>query len=518
MAQNVTQGISGPAPPRRPVVLLLTSNGWGMGHLSRQLALAMALGERAEPVFLSLSGAVHLVAEQGFRAEYCGSPSRGWLDVAPWNAYLAQRVLALARETEAQALVFDGVSPYRGLLEARRHLRDIAFVWSRRGMWAVGRGRDALRTGPAFDLIVEPGDLGAAADPGLTVGRDDAVRIPPVTLVDVVPQADRAEARAALGIATEAPLLLVSLSAGTGDPESLLKSVIRGVLASSAWHVAVVMNPLSPSGLMSVDHPRIHRLIDVYPLVRYLRAFDAGVVSAGYNAAHELPLSGIPTLLVANRASVWDDQLSRGRGIAERGLAMWTTDDEPVRAGDLAAALVAGKNRLELIQALDRLGPADRGGAQRVADLVLALLPATESAGGTAPRSRRRSRDEARWWLLWTRRRLRDALVATRWMALRVVRGEVRPAALRPHVDVLEEPAGTPSRTPSPNAERGNLLLFTDRLSRDVLRSAGPVEQILPAASDAYRRARRVTVRYFFDVGRWTTLRARHELRGTRRH
>jgi hypothetical protein len=155
MGQTVTQATSGPTSGgRRPVVLLLTSNGWGMGHLSRQLALATALGDRAEPVFLSLSGAVHLVAAQGFRAEYCPSPSRGWLEAAPWNAYLAERIVALARETQARALVFDGVFPYRGLLEARRHLPDVPFVWSRRGMWAVGRGEESLKTGWAFDLIL----------------------------------------------------------------------------------------------------------------------------------------------------------------------------------------------------------------------------------------------------------------------------------------------------------------------------------------------------------------------------
>ena len=511
MAQNVTQGNSGPTPTSRPVVLLLTSNGWGMGHLSRQLALAMALGERAEPIFLSLSGAVPLVAEQGFRAEYCPSPSRGWLEPAPWNAYLAERILALARETQATAVVFDGVFPYRGLLHARRHLPEVAFVWSRRGMWAVGRGKEALKTGSSFDVIVEPGDLGSAADPGLTAGRRDAVRLPPVTLVDVVPQVDRAEARAALGIASEAPVLLVALSAGTGDPGALLRNVVGSVLTKTSWHVAVIRSPLARTGDQTVEHPRIHWLEDVYPLVRYLKAFDAGVASAGYNAAHELPLSGLASLLVANRASAWDDQLSRARGIAERGLALWTTDDQPARAGELAVELVGDARRNQLREELGRLAPADRGGAKLVADVVANAARGVDASGAPLRPRRRRVRDQARWRLAWLADRLRQAIIG----AVHVVRGEVPVASPRPHVDVLEEPPGTPRPAPSLHDDRADLLLLTERLSRDVVGRPGPIEQVLAGTSPNYRKARRANVRHFFDVGRWRTIRPRPDPEAT---
>ena len=507
MGQTVTQATFGPTSGgRRPVVLLLTSNGWGMGHLSRQLALATALGDRAEPVFLSLSGAVHLVAAQGFRAEYCPSPSRGWLEPGPWNAYLAERVVALARETQARALVFDGVFPYRGLLEARRHLPDVAFVWSRRGMWAVGRGEESLKTGWAFDLILEPGDLGAAADPGLTVGRSDALRIPPVTLVDVVTQPDRAEARAALGIATDAQLLLVSLSAGTGEPGALLRSVVDGVLASSSWHLAVITNPLAAPADTTLDDPRVHRLTDVYPLVRYLRAFDAGVVSAGYNAAHELPLSGVPTLLIANHASAWDDQVSRARGIAERGLALWTTDDEPETAGRLAADLVADGPHRRLLDALRSLDAAERGGALQVADLVARAANGHGRYGEALRPLRRRLGDQARWAVQRIRLRARGVVVASRWLAWRILRGEIRPVSPRPRVDVVEERAGTEGEEPPANRDRPDVVLFTERLSRDVIAGAGPIEQVLATSSTAYREARRQTVRRFFDAGAWRIL------------
>jgi hypothetical protein len=496
----------------RPVVLLLTSNGWGMGHLSRQLALAMALGDRAEPVFMSLSGAVHLAAGQGFRAEYVPSPSRGWLQAAPWNEYLNRRILALARETKARAIVFDGVHPYRGLVAARRELPGVAFVWSRRGMWTVGRGEDALKTADWFDLIVEPGDLGAAADPGLTVGRTDAVRVPPVSLLDVVPPLGRKEARAVLGLDPNAPTALVALSAGTGDPAALLGRALAVIESRPGWHVAVITNPLKPNPAISADDPRVKPLVNVYPLVRYLAAFDAAIASAGYNAAHELPLAGIPTLLVANIASAWDDQVSRARGIEERGLAISARDDRPSEVEARTAELMDEACRARLKSALAAMGPTERGGAVAVADLVARILverPRPVEAlrrPGVIDQARLRARAVRRAWRWRPRRPRHSAVYYARLVAFRVLRRPIasdrtrstQPASAERTFTFVDDPPETPVDAPAANADRSDLLLVTERLTREVIAGAGPVEQLLPGSSARYRRERLAIARRFF--------------------
>ena len=123
-------------------VLLATSNGVGMGHLTRQLTVALSAPDDIDPVLMSLSGALPTVRSAvasgalpelaGVRTEYCPSRKSGWLpkggaarrlrELHPaynWEPYFADRLRALVAETGARLVLFDGVVPYAGLLAAR---------------------------------------------------------------------------------------------------------------------------------------------------------------------------------------------------------------------------------------------------------------------------------------------------------------------------------------------------------------------------------------------------------------
>ena len=54
-------------------VLLVTSNGVGLGHLSRVMAIAQQLKDDFEPVIFTLSSAISIPISQGFRTEYLRS-------------------------------------------------------------------------------------------------------------------------------------------------------------------------------------------------------------------------------------------------------------------------------------------------------------------------------------------------------------------------------------------------------------------------------------------------------------
>ena len=442
-----------------------------MGHLARQAAVALALPDSVEPVIFSLSQAVHVVTRHGLRAEYCPSHHRNWMPHLSWHDYLSQRVSALLDETQARVLAFDGVAPYLGLLRARIAHPDVAFVWVRRGMWRPGANHRALAARTFFDLVVEPGDLASAADRGATSRLRDAVRVPPVTVLEALPPLPRAEAAAALGLDPDRPAALVTLGAGSiNDAITPAVAAIKVFLSTPDWQVAVTRAPLAQAGLPSDQAGRVRELVGVYPLARYLSAFDAAVSAAGYNAVHELLPAGVPTLFVPNAATATDDQLGRAQSVARAGLALCCEDAAPHVLTAATHRLLDPAVRASLAKTC--AGLAAPTGASSTANLVAGLV-------ADFPGHRSSTTERLRTWDLEARagvmRALGPAATASVRRALGRIPapGPVRPLRVRPVV--------------------------TDQLDPEVLGGADPVEHLLSDTSSAYRTRRLSIAHDFYD-------------------
>jgi hypothetical protein len=202
-------------PREKRRILFVTSNGVGIGHLTRMLAVARRCPEPLQSVFLTLSRAVRIVREQGFLAEYL--PFHGLLgcDIQQWNQFLPKEVEELIAFYDPPVLVFDGNVPYQGLVDALRANPDVWAVWCRRGMWQPGRGREVISREQHFDAVVEPRDLAGAEDRGLTAQSRSRTRlVDPIRLLDAGDLLSRDEARAALGIDSSRPAVLLQLGSG----------------------------------------------------------------------------------------------------------------------------------------------------------------------------------------------------------------------------------------------------------------------------------------------------------------
>ncbi|MGH3449152.1 MAG: hypothetical protein ACRDQW_00175, partial [Haloechinothrix sp.] len=246
-------------------MMLATSNGTGMGHLTRQMAVALSLGAQVEPVFFSMSRAMPVIGHYGFNGEYCPSRERGWMPQVRWQDYLRERVRAFVEETGVKLVVFDGVVPYNGLLRARMDLPQVQFVWMRRGFWRQGVRTSPLRSTPLFDLVLEPGDLASAGDHGATAGLDDAVRLPPISLTEHVDALSREDAASALGLDPAKPTAVVTLSSGVlNDIATPGTAALNALLEHPDWQVAVTRSALAEGGVPIADHSRCVELSGVY--------------------------------------------------------------------------------------------------------------------------------------------------------------------------------------------------------------------------------------------------------------
>lgn len=467
-----------------PTVVLATTNGRGMGHLSRQMALALASLGGMDPVIFSMSSAVAVAGQFGMRAEFSPGPLRGQIPRRQWDLYTADRIVALVGEVGASALVFDGVYPYDGVLRALRRLPDVPFVWCRRGLWKPGLGNRSLRYRRLFAAVLEPGDLASAGDVGPTAQLDDARKVGPVTLAGLVPALSREEALAELGLAPDRPTLLVTL--GSTRRSDLYAAYGRTVekFTEAGWQIAVTSSliagdprerPAGNSGTGPV-------MITVYPLVKYLAAFDAAVSASGYNMVHELLFSQLPTLLVPNEA-IRDDQATRARVVAGTGLALAA---DPERRAEFEAALdrlLDERVRARLRSAcLELAAPA---GATDAARAVIGLAAVGRPAGErietqalNAQRFARRSIGRA----------LPDQL-ATRIGRNGLLRGS--PLALTTRLRPAEDGA-----VPPPGEDAADLLV-TDALVPGLFEHRR-VEHLIAGAGDGYLAERaRIAAHYY---------------------
>ncbi|MET0831524.1 MAG: glycosyltransferase, partial [Acidimicrobiia bacterium] len=346
----------------RPVrALLMTSNGFGMGHLSRMLAVALAAGDTIDATMLSLSVAIPFVSRNGQTGDYCPSPESHIKPRPRWPGYLRRRLVALAREVDAEVLAFDGIVPYPGLVAALADLGNLPAVWVRRGMWRPGGADLSLARSGQFDLVIEPGELAAPGDRGPTAHRTDAVRVPPVSLLDVVDRLDRVAAAAALGIDPDRPAALVTLGIGTlGDVVTPGASAVGALREDPSWQVCITRPARGAAG--PEPDAGVTPLVGVYPLARYLGAFDVAVSAAGYNSVHELIPAGLPTLLLPNPDTRTDDQVARAAWLAGAGMALTARPDDAEDVASAVRRLTADPARAELAAAIATLPRAALGG------------------------------------------------------------------------------------------------------------------------------------------------------------
>jgi hypothetical protein len=381
-----------------PVVIFYTDNGLGLGHLTRQAAVASRAEGAFQPLFLTMSAGFTLLRPLGIPGEYFPSYGRLGMERPQWEPLMAERLLEAIDLTGASVVVVDHVSPPRILGSLRAQIPHVKLVWSRRGLWQPGKNRGVERLGENFDVVLEPGDLASPIDQGATVAvRHETIPISPVIITDPREMTSRGEARERLGIPSVGRAILVSL--GDADPSEI------GNLIS---HTRLVVDRVSPDQihLFAPLHPlhgdRIPEakgvvMRPVYPISRYLNAFDGAISTAGYNSFHEVVASGLPAVFVPHRGAAIDDQARRAEFAALCGRAHWAPD---VYSDDFntAVARMLRAGEIDVARKTTTILGEMRGAhefAAFLADLARVSTPAADQMA-TAPPAMTRSIVESR--------------------------------------------------------------------------------------------------------------------------
>jgi hypothetical protein len=303
---------------QRRRILFVATNGIGLGHITRLMAIAERMSEDVDPIFFTRSAGAALVFARGHAVDYipCGL-AMGVTDQS-WNRAYAQELLSAVEAFDVSAVVFDGNKPFPGLTAVAQSRPDIAWVWIRRALWRVDHAFNPDAQG-AFDMVIEPGEFAHDEDHGPTRDLPGAVAVSPLLLLDPGSGLPRCEAAAKLAVDPNRFTVAVQLGSQRNFNFAALPELIFAGLERRGVQTVQILNPLARP--CREDRLRVPSR-SLYPLAECFAAIDLLVTNAGYNSFHESIFGGVPSIFVPNEAPEMDDQHLRAVYAQSAGLGL----------------------------------------------------------------------------------------------------------------------------------------------------------------------------------------------------
>lgn len=299
----------------KPRVLLMSSNGAGLGHLTRLLAIAKEL-QNVEYHIYTLSKGIDKIAVDRNKVTYFPSYGTLEMDSATWNPLFSMNFESFIATFKPEKVVFDGTFVYTPVTEVCRKY-DVELIWLQRGCWKDEVDQKSVQRHNAHlfvDRVVIPGDFAVEEDVDLG-GVIVAENVAPIINFPDKMGDTQTELLEELGLTSDQSYVLIQLGGGViNDNSGTLKSILENL--PEAFVPVMTKNPLSNN--RDYD-PRIE-LITAYPISRYFPLFEFGIFAAGYNSVQEAVAMKLPAIFVPNLETGTDDQVFRAEQMEIKGL------------------------------------------------------------------------------------------------------------------------------------------------------------------------------------------------------
>ena len=358
--------------------LLFAPDGWGLGHVSRQIGLAREIRRRQpdhEFLFLTYSDATHLISREGF-------PSLKIPDVdrlkQPDDRIISDEnqlriahpvINACAAGYRPHAIIIDTYprGPYGELWALLVYPAFRFFVAEDHKRFRQPNFQEALAQ---FHIVLVPYQEGEV---NLPIPRGPKTEwVGPILVRSREDALPRAEARSRLGLPVDGRVCLVTFGGG-GNPTYAEVEAWAVELAPAYPHWTFAL--AGPPFLSDVVHyPGLTNVtrFHYYPMAECFDAFDAAVATTG-SSVYELAHFGVPSILVPHSGAVTDeDYEAKARRMAD------ATGGQVVKGGDtdaLVKAFSAFDDSARSAAAAAKPAPAGfPNGARRGADVLLRFI------------------------------------------------------------------------------------------------------------------------------------------------
>ena|GEM_PF-999598 len=303
--------------------LFFCVNGAGLGHVTRSLAVARRI-RRIDPAipiyFLSSSQALRAISNEGMTAYYLPPRSEFGKAVSAndWNKLLLQHLRLIVGLHRPLALVYDGVSPYQGLLDI---LPEAGFMYTAmilRLRHKHGRILKSIDRLKRFDELIFPGERGVEIPSSLSSLNCSA--FDPLIYLDEDELLSREQVRRHWNVPPGKKIVYVQLGAGNiNDTTPWIRSILAVCKKRHDVEVVLAESPVAHKGFETSETLRI---FTQYPNSLHFRGFDLAITAVGYNTFHELMHFAVPSILIPNENTVTDNQVARALTAREAGAAM----------------------------------------------------------------------------------------------------------------------------------------------------------------------------------------------------
>lgn len=293
-------------------ILFMPTNGGGLGHLTRTLAVARRLKQmypNVEIIFFTTSFALHLIAQEGFLAYSFPSMNYFAKDIKEKeidNA-IENQIMSIVKMHNIDTLVFDGVFPYACLVNAIEKLGSLNTIWIQRGMHKSGKSETILKREKYFNLILVPGEGNLNAN--LFNNQGKWRHCPPIIYLKKEELLPREAVLSMWNLDPNKKTVFIQLGEGLGyDVNSLIYKVVKQL--KNKENLQIVLGESIIAQKRYNFDPNIFIIRD-YPNSIYFNAFDFAIINSSYNIFHETIYFGVPSIIFPIKETGTDDHFAR---------------------------------------------------------------------------------------------------------------------------------------------------------------------------------------------------------------
>lgn len=358
-----------PESRRDQRLFFLPTNGNGLGHARRSVLIAKELPEGRKPAFAAFPSCVPMIRAAGF--DFLPLVSKSPVHPAGHANDLVNYMRLGRALLSGDRLVFDGGyvfdSIYRTIIE-----KGLEATWVRRGLWQAGQITPAaLHREGAFAQVIIPEEAFPELNRDMSFGRH-IHKVGPIVAAGTGREtgAMRAMLRDRLQRGFS-ELVVTMLGGGVAADRTAQLQLLSALFERrpDCLHVVLIWPGLTvPAALYGWKNTVVCQTRGAADI-----AADADLVitAAGYNSFHEVLYHRLPAIFMPQMAGFMDDQESRARAAAERGLAVTVAAEDLLLLEREASAFLDGGKGQELRRALAG-AVLPRPGNRAAADLIAA--------------------------------------------------------------------------------------------------------------------------------------------------